>query len=224
MKKWILTLVLVFIPFFMCSCGGPNLEAQCKNNISDIRYNFFSGESDSWNISLTTGKRESPYVLDGKSEQLVDFGILSITPKNLDIYGVFTYLIEIDDLKFEGEFEKSPFDNSFAADIGSMCSNEAEIFVYISDGQNEEVGKLSCISKEFFVDAETSLQICINEYSEDIKEFLSNCEFEIYIKIITDMNSVSNDKFWYVMFLKDNGEFFSFIVDPIKSEIIAKNL
>ena len=223
MKKIFYMLAIVFVvPFIFCSCG-QNIHQKCKNNLADLRYNYFEAETENWAVSLTSGMRESPYNIDGISSDLVEFTIVTIVPKTSKINIGYAYQVDINEESFEGQFEKSPYDDSYAVDLGVKVEDEDEIYVYINDGQSSEVAKLECISKNFQLTAEDALFLAVDNATTEINTNLKN-NFEVYVKIITDVNKQFNDKFWYVLFVDEEDNEITVILDPNSGEIILKKV
>lgn len=216
-----LLLVLVCSIFF--SACEQDLTKTYKSHLADFRTTFFEGQTENFAVTFTTGLREEPYNLDGTAFPLVDFGVLTIYPNANCSKTSFKFSIEIDGEPTEGDFEKSPFDNSFAADIKKQVSCDAEVFVYIKDGQMVEVCKLNCVSKQFAIDAEKAVLVAIDDGGAALKEFLKNTNFEIYVKVIVDLNGNLSEKFWYVMFLREDQAEYAVIIDPNSSKILTKS-
>ena len=78
MKKIIYFIMLLASTLFLTACGGTPLEL-CKQNLSEVRYNVFAGNTDNYTATFMSGKRENPYVVNGKHEKVVDFGLLTVT-------------------------------------------------------------------------------------------------------------------------------------------------
>lgn len=220
---YILFLGLLGVCLIFFSGCNSDLKTECEKHIADIRNNYFEGKTDSFNVSFTSGKRESPYVLDGIANPLLDFGILTIYPNQASQDKAYLFCIEINGESLEGEFEKSPFDSSYAKDIERQCSDDCEIFVYIKDGTKVEIAKLECVSKAFALNSNKALQIAIDDGGQTLLNFLTDQNYEIYIKIIADGNKMFEEKFWYVMFLREDGEEYTIILDPNSSNVLAKN-
>lgn len=221
-QKFSFLIVVMMCATLFCACD-TDLTKTYISHIADIRTTFFEGQTENFIVTLTTGQRESPYVLDGIANPLMDFGILTIYPKSTVQNSSFTYCIEIAGEAKEGEFEKSPYDSSFAADIERQVPENAEIFVYIKDGATVEISKLECVSCRFAIDSNKAVKIAIESEKQSLTEFLQNSNYEIYVKVVADNSGEIGEKFWYVMFLREDGKEYAFIIDPNSCAVLAKN-
>lgn len=216
-------LALIFLSTVVFSACDTDLTKTYKSHLADFRNTFFEGKTENFAVTLTTGLREEPYNLDGFLNPLVDFGILTIYPSLNVENASFKFCIEIDGNAVEGDFEKSPFDSSFAADIKKQCNEGSEIFVYIKDGQVVEVCKMNCVTSAFAIDAEKAVLLAIEDGGAELVDFLKGTNFAIYVKVIVDLNNDLSEKFWYIMFLREDKKEYVIILDPNSSKILTKN-
>ena len=227
MKKTKFILVFIFFFSFLIFYGcKDNINILVQEKISEVRFNLFSISSDEISINFTSGFRENPYILNGKSENKKEFGVITVkflkeqenksTPPN--------FVITINDMDFDGEFELNPFDQTYCSDIETYVLDDSSIFIKIMWGEYSFEGELKNISKTFNLSSKKALNIFIKEYNKNIKSLIkNNIDFEVYVKIINDP-SINLDKYYfYVCLITTHGESMSIIIDPISQEILAKN-
>ena len=219
--------IFSFLGVCMCAalvfggCQVSSLE-NYKNQVSDIRENYFAGQSDNFYASFTSGMRESPYSFDGKSEEKVEFGVLTIAPKQALANTMLGYTISIDDQKYSGFFEESPFDNSYSADIEQKVDDSAKITLTVTDGQKEENISLECVSCNFQINAENALDLAYNELKEDLQTLCQDKGYEVYVKIVADLTQNVQDKYWLVLFCCECGDNISAIISTTDGTCLAK--
>lgn len=219
--------IFSFLGVCMCvalvfgGCQVSSLE-NYKNQVSDIRENYFAGKSDNFYASFTSGMRESPYSFDGKSEEKVEFGVLTIAPKQALANTMLGYTISIDDQKYSGFFEESPFDNSYSADIEQKVDDSAKITLTVTDGQKEENITLECVSCNFQINAENALDLAYNELKEDLQTLCQDKGYEVYVKIVADLTQNVQDKYWLVLFCCECGDSISAIISTTDGTCLAK--
>ncbi len=214
---------LLFFGLMFSGCSSDMLSIS-KGKISDVRNNYFQGQTDNWYVSFSSGVRESPYVLDGVSRDKVEFGVVTIMPKNAQKQKSFTYIVGVNDLEYSGEFEACPFDESYAGDIAKQVADDAVIFVTITDGGKEEVANMTCVSCGFAVSAEKALEFAVNEVGTELQELKKNQDFEVYIKIVADITQVVEGKYWFVMFLCESGDSINVLINPTTGECEIKKI
>lgn len=219
----VLILILLCIPFFGCS---NNLRTLVQNKLSEVRYNLFMACNDEIIVKFSSGFREDPYILNGKSENKKEFGI--ITVKFLKPISNKTslpsFVITISDMDFDGEFELNPFDQTYVQDIETFVLDESSVYIKISFADFSFESSLKNVSKDFAISHKDALNTFVNTYQKEIQQILkSNHDFEIYVKIINDPSLEIDKNYFYVCLISTIGESFSMVIDPQNGNILAKN-
>ncbi len=224
LKKFFL---LVFIcPLFLFGCNNANLKAIVNEKLSEVRFNLFSASSDEINIKFTSGFREDPYILNGKSENKKEFGVITVKfLKNLPNTNASpNFVITIEDMDFDGVFELNPFDQTYVQDIETFVLDDSNVTIKIMFGELNFETSLKNVSKEFSINHKDALNIFIKEFEKDINLLLKNGkDFEVYVKIISDPNFSLDKNYFYVCLISNSGISFSLIIDPLSGQILAKN-
>ena len=223
-KKFFL---LIFIcPLFLSGCNNANLKAIVNEKLSEVRFNLFSASSDEINIKFTSGFREDPYILNGKSENKKEFGVITVKfLKNLPNTNASpNFVITIEDMDFDGVFELNPFDQTYVQDIETFVLDDSNVTIKIMFGELNFETSLKNVSKEFSINHKDALNIFIKEFEKDINLLLKNGkDFEVYVKIISDPNFSLDKNYFYVCLISNSGISFSLIIDPLNGQILAKN-
>lgn len=207
---------------FFVGCSQDVLK-QCQPKISDERQNYFEGESQNYYVSFSSGIRESPYILNGKSEQKVEFGVVTIKPKNFVGDESITYNVCANNDEYIGEFERSPYDDTYAGDINKKVDDDCVLVIKINNGSGEEQAVMTNISKTFKINSQEALLIAINGARDSFSSFKQK-DFEIYIKIVADFTNKITEKYYLIMFLDVDGNSINVIVNPITCECEIKKL
>ena len=223
-KKFFL---LIFIcPLFLFGCNSANLKAIVNEKLSEVRFNLFSASNDEINIKFTSGFREDPYILNGKSENKKEFGVITVKfLKNLPNTNASpNFVITIEDMDFDGVFELNPFDQTYVQDIETFVLDDSNVTIKIMFGELNFETSLKNVSKEFSINHKDALNIFIKEFEKDINLLLKNGkDFEVYVKIISDPNFSLDKNYFYVCLISNSGISFSLIIDPLSGQILAKN-
>lgn len=209
--------------FLFLGCGS-DLMTDCEKRVSDIRENYFQGQTENYFVSFSSGMRESPYELDGICNEKVEFGVVTIVPKKTEEQKGLTYIVSVNDKEHSGEFETSPFDDSYAGDIGVKVGASDVITIKISDGSSEEIASMTCVTCDFDVDALSALQLAVEEVGNNLQDLMVHKNFEIYIKVVADIKQVVENKYWLVMFYCECGEFVNVIINPETGDCEVKNV
>ncbi len=217
----VLVALLVASVVLLVGCGDKKLTEIAKNSISELHLNYFSGNTENYNIAMWSGLREEPYSQDGVKGDLVQFCVLSIVPNSLADVQAVEYTAEVNGQTYSGVFERSPFDRSFASDLKIALNDTDEIFVYLILNGETEIAKLTCISSQFVITSTQALDIAVAHFlanEEAVQKFASGVEGQCKI-ISTDLNL--GIYFWYVAFINPQNERVAVVIDTKSGEIVA---
>ena len=95
---------------------------------------MFVANDDIYTVTLSSGKREQNYSLDGVVNPLVDFAVLTIARNNSNPLANdnYSYTITINDQVLSGNLIKSPSDNSYSVDLKINVPDDAIVNAKIS--------------------------------------------------------------------------------------------
>ena len=162
MRKILCFIAIILSGIMLVGCG--NVKQDKVNLVShfiEIRKNLFVGEDANYYVTLCTGQREQDYALDGTVNKLIPFGIVTIARfdnkiLNQDSYQ-FTLVVNGENLT--GLLEKSPYDNTYSADIEQAIADDAQIMLQlVIDGANFSK-ELTNISSTFSINKDNLVSI-----------------------------------------------------------------
>lgn len=223
MKKILLASIVVTIVFAFCGCGASTTDLALEN-MAEVRYNIFLGENETFVATFMSGKRESPYVVNGVCEKQVEFGMLTIKYKTSDMPTVAKYEVAIGDNVYSGNLEYNNYESTLMADIQHVVSDDANITVKVVTNSDEKTCTLDSKTKGMEITWRTALDIAMESLGDAVKSYISKGKFngEVYVKIITDLNGSFDDYYWYVSIVGTNGKTNSVIINTKSGEVIAK--
>ena len=224
MKKILLGALLILMTVVFSACGADKIDL-VKANIAEVRYNVFSGENEEYTATFMSGERENPYIVNGVKEDIVEFGMLTIKYKSSDMPIVAQYTLKIDEQEFKGNLEYNKYDGTLMVDIGKIVSDNAVIELTVTTDNGDSKCTISPKTENLEITWASALEIAVEEFGDEINDFITKGNFngEVYIKIITDLNSSFDDYYWYVSIVGSNGNSMGVIIDPHSGEVIAKN-
>ena len=221
MKKSILFLPVLILTLIFGACG-IDLHNQLKSNVSETCTCYFVGETNDYYVNLFSGEREKTYKLDGISTQSTQYALLSVKCKTKQDNNEIQFSIEINNETTEGVLSANPFDNTIEADIQKTLNCDDEIYVYIKCGDNTQVANLKCISKDFFVNSDTVLDVAIDEVLNQNTQFDPNKKYECFIQVLNKDDS-AHQYFWIVSIVSSEGDVYNIIIDTTSGKVLAKN-
>jgi hypothetical protein len=228
MKKKICVLFILavcIISFSACGKSKLNLE----DYVIEKRENLFVACDDLYSVSFSTGLREKEYNFDGIKNELVPFGVLTLSRnENLPLANdTYSYIVTINDQTYSGFLSKSNTDNSYVTDLEVNTIGDESINVQISFTGYTFNKNLENISSQFQVDGSTALKITKEQLHENIENILSdkNVKIEIVMKMMKDYsNKDLKNYYWYVGIISTNGETLGILIDANNGDIIAKKV
>lgn len=226
-KKLLIFTLLAVCVLGLTACGKSSINL--GDYLIEERDNLFTANDSLYNVSFSSGMRESDYNFDGVITDKVEFGVLTLMRNDAEALANdnYTYIVTINEEKFTGLMEKSPVDNSYAVDLGVKVSNDATIVVSINFTGYTFNQTLVNTSNDFSVDKNTALEIANNELKEDVKNITSdkNTKIEVVMKILKDYSTEDlKNYYWYVGVVSSNGETLGILIDANSGEIIAKKV
>lgn len=217
-RKISLLVAISIMALLLASCGS---QSSLKNNISELRKNYFHSENESYYVSLTTGTRENPYISDGKYEgNLTEFGLIEVKLFDKLFSGeTISYKMTIDNIIIEGVLEKNPFTSTFMDDIERDVDDISKVYLVLDYGEKEELC-LQNKSINFTIDYKEAIDIASSAMSEKFKEKDIDFNGETYLKLIHD-NSSHNTFFWLFTAKNRDLKTYSIIIDVENGQIVV---
>ena len=225
-KKKIIALILfMFCLLTFTACGSNNVDL--SKHVIEKRENLFVASDNLYSVSFSTGTRENKYNFDGVVNEMVPFGILTLTRNNNTPLAndTYSFIVTINDKTYSGFLENN--NNSCSADLEVNTIGEESINVSISFTGYTFNKNLENISKDFQVDSNSALKVTQKELKKDIKNLISdsNVKFEVVMKIMKDYSSENVKKYyWYVGIISTNGDTMGVLIDANNGEVIAKKV
>lgn len=223
MKKLFFCLWMIALCVFPLTACKVNVKSDVIDNMSDIRYNIFAGQTSHLSASLMCGMRENPYNYDGVHKKVTEFGVVTVSIKNLDKQESYNYTLNIGDNKITGFLEENPYDHTFMTDIEKIIDCENAVYLSV-EGVAENV-QLICESKNWQIQYKNAIDIAYNNLEQDFVALYDKKKFkaECYLKIVHDQNNVSNPYYWCFMVVGQNGEAKSVIIDVNNGLVVTKS-
>ncbi len=215
-KIYVVLLCAILCIFSFVGCK-ETIEESIGQNVSEYRQNFFMGVGEKFSATFTDGKREQEFITNGEKTSLVDFGVIVIKTQSLSQKN---FVFKINDEEVSGTLEVNPFDNTFVADIKQTVDKDDTLTLSFD---NESI-TLICLSKDWKINHNNALDIFVHKNKEKLATYYNNNNFEgeIYIKIVSDRQDMSNI-YYYVLCITKNGDIIANLIDVSTGEILQKS-
>lgn len=224
MKKIICGLLLC-CSVLLVGCGASNKKTAdyIGNHIIESRNNLYMGQDDKYYATFCSGEREEPYDLDGVVNEKVPFGIVTLAKHDSSKLSNDEYIftITINGESVSGTLLKSPYDNTYSADIEKAVDDNAEISLEVNINGTAFSQNLYNENKNFEVNQAKAIEIASKELSSALEDMSTA---EAMIKILKDYSGENNRYFWYVGLVGDDGKTAGVLIDAHTGEIVSVKL
>ena len=229
MKKVLLILSLLMCAVAFVGCGsGKKAETNFNNHLIEVRNNLFVAEDDTYYAIVCTGQREQDYALDGVVNELVPFGIVTLARLDNEMLKLdeYPFTLVVNGENITGSLEKSPYDNTYSADIEQVIADDAEISLQLVVDGNNFSQTLSNISSSFGVSKDRAISIACDELKDSVKGLSKEKGnySEAFVKILKDYSGESNRYYWYIGIISPEGKTSGVLIDSTSGDIISKKI
>jgi len=214
-------LSFTFLFSIACTACDPPFS-RLGHLVSELRDNIFIGTSDSFSVSIITGRREDPFIMDGVVGETRDFTLITLTPLT-DTCGNFSFEVTIGGTQFKGDFLAHPFSNTISAEIQARAlQTEIALTIKCSSGTQESLFAKSVLTEQMIC-AEEALKIAENKLRYSLETIKVNGELqaEIYIRLMANPIDNSGGYHWYVAFVASRDIIFAVLIEPISMQVVA---
>ena len=221
-KKLAAVLLFCFVLFALAGC--VNFNTQLENVVSEIHERVLHGRSDAFDVTVTVGKIEEDFVLDGIKTGLKDFTSFRVQAVgNADGYKELGISYRYNDQSVEHDLEKNPKYGVWTLILNSAINTDALDVVIFTDKDNfivptekVDMGNFSPLDKlkEKFKDELMT--------THDGKKF--NCEISMrFVKSHGGQGTDDECKFfWFVVVHTPKRDSFGIMVDAETGKVISQ--
>ncbi|MBQ3502414.1 MAG: PepSY domain-containing protein [Clostridia bacterium] len=229
MKKVLIILSVLICGVALVGCGnGSKNETNFNNHLIEVRNNLFAGQDEVYYATVCTGEREQDYALDGVVNNLIPFGIVTVSRLDNEMLDndQYQFTLVVNGENIEGTVEKSPYDNTYSADIEQIIPNDAELILELNIDGDKFSQTLTNVSNTFSVSKDNAISIACEELKESVKGLSKEqgAYSEAFVKILKDYSGESNRYYWYVGIISPEGQTAGVLIDSNSGEVISKKV
>ena len=204
MKKYLLCFVFIFTLFGFFGCQKNSI----KNNMSEKTEIYFFARCGAGKGSISVGKREQPYIINGTHTKNVDFSLI-ILKFNKIFEKEIEAEINVNKKKDKIILELNPLNSSYMMDLGYALNKDDEISIsfqeYTFDFEN--------IGNDFQVDSAKAIEIGQKHFEDVITNLTSKNSFngECYLKVMT--RDDEEKLYWLFTIVDTKGNEYNLIIN-----------
>ncbi len=223
MKKFLIALVFVVFSCVLTACS-KSPDDLINKAMSEVTYRYFSYENDDFSLSISVGKRENPYFVDGVHHDTVDFSLIVFKDKQFKLTenSLVCQLI-IAGQNNEITLEYNPIADAYMYDLGYEIKNNDKVdFFY-----NGKIYETTLLSESFGISTTKAIEIASKEFNDLIKKYTSNNKLqgECYLKVLGERGNRNSDQlFWCFTFVANDNTSYNLIVSVEDGIILASDI
>lgn len=216
MKKSILFAFLLTFSLIFVGCDSANSKL-AQNNTSEITEQYYFGQNENYSISVSVGRREEPYMMDGFSNKKVDFSLIILKDKTQQLKDNFIQvtLFENGDEK-QISLQYNPLSGAYMYDLGYKTHGKLE-FQLNGLSLTVEKQNFAVTSGMAFSLACKEADCLLVSYKKEGKLF-----GECYLKILGEKES--GEIYWCFTFLGVDLRSFNLIISTSECKIVSSDL
>ncbi len=221
MKKFfVFAFMLACVGMFVGGCGKKTSD-YVKENMSEKTEVYFFGETTEVYATLSSGKREEVYLMNGKSEKNVDFALLTMNFYNETFGNLLKVSLDVNGEKSEIEMELNALNSTYMVDLEKKFVGDESITIEYMD----ETIVLSNLSKDFGISADKAIEIASKQLSKQIKKEkkLSALNAECYLRVLDKRANNFQDMFWVFTVVNTKNETYSVVISTVDGSVLSKS-
>jgi len=189
--------------------------------MSEITNVYFYGECEDFYCSISSGQRETAYLMDGKSGDVTDFALLSLNLSEARATTILKLSVLIDGAEEEKEVEINSLSSAYLVDLERALTGKENISI-VFEGKTLQ---LSALSNNFEIDSNKALEIAADQLEEKIllKKKYNNLNAEGYLRILDKNANDFDSVFWCYTVLNIDNESYSIIISTVDGSVLAKS-
>ncbi|MBE7075099.1 MAG: hypothetical protein E7376_03895 [Clostridiales bacterium] len=221
MKKILCIILLSSLLFCISGCSNQIADL-IKENMSDLRINYFVGENENMFANLSCGYREQTFAYDGISTQKVECGVLSVGFNTIYSYSSISVILIVDNIEQEYVLQHSPYENVYMVDIEKILTEENIISLKLKNSANEL--SLNNVSNSWNVQYDKALNIAGTTLQDELNLLYFNGKFnaEGYLKIVSKKDFEKT--YWYFSYIDRSGNSNSLLIDVQTGEVTKREI
>lgn len=222
MKKKIALIVCIVL---LVSCTAALLAA-CDNKTgaeaSDVSRSvsaLYTGGGEDFVVSIEQGRREDPFIADGKVSEVKDFVELTVTPLSVNTYEEIAYVIS-DGAENGQTLSGTLTGNTFGEFRTEMPLGFVPASITLTAGEQTSEFELSNVL-DGTLTAEDAVNVAKKQFAERIaaEEAEGKAAREIYVKLITGDRETY---YFYVSFIGEGTDYWAALINPADGTVVSE--
>lgn len=219
-KKAFLCFGLIVVCLSVVGCTKTT-EDFVFGNLSEYTQIYYFGENENFYSTLSIGKRESDYLMNGKSGNCVDFSLLCVHLEQSVSSQTIVVTLKVNGEESQKELELNTLNDVYMIDLETIFTADENIEIKYNDSQI----KLNPLSSDFSVDYKKAIKIASKELEDKIllKKSFSSLNAECYLRVLDKKANNFDGMFWCFTVLNVSNESYSVIISTENGSILAKS-
>ncbi len=219
MKKTYVILITVMLAIVACGCESAMEKREAS--LSELRDEVLVGGDENVTITLNSGNRENPYVIDGlPSSERTDFSVITVDG-SFNGEEELGYVLRVGEQSYEGKLQKHPFKNSYSTELA--VRSPSTVTITLSGANFAGNYELKSVITDATISANEALEIAEERLKNSIKRMTvdGRLNAEVYVRLLKNPISASGGYFWYVAYVPEKYSVYAVLIHSETREIAA---
>ncbi len=214
-RKFLLAFLSASLLFSFSACGKRNGDF---SRVSDLVSALYTGENPCYTVTVSAGKRESPFLADGKAGEPYPLFSVRFTPLSSFSEGEeFSVAVTLGGKTYAAKATFSPAATYLFANLSVPGIPDGDFLVTIyRNGESQSVEMHRILTD---VSPKSAISAAFDALESDLKPHLVKGKFtgEIHARL----TAVESAVYWFICFIPENGESLSALVDGKTGAVLA---
>lgn len=214
-RKILLVFLSASLLITVSACRKRDTDLSC---VSDLVSALYTGENASYRVTVSAGKRESPFLADGKTGDLYPLFSVRLTPLSPCSEGEeFSVSVTVNGRTFAEKARFSPAATYLFCNLNVSENPPDDFWVTIyRNGESQSVEMHRILTD---VSPKSAIAAAREALKGDLSPYHLKGKFtgEIHARL----TAVESSVYWFISFIPENGESLSALVDGKTGAVLA---
>ena len=208
-------LILVLAVTALAACNKKGDDA-LPDDVSRSVTALYTGENENFAVTVEVGRRENPFIADGKATDVKDFAEITVVPLSSNDYTEISYTLTADGANLAGTLTGNNF-GEFRQEIPLEFCPAA---ITVTTGETSVEIELADVLESKMTSADI-INIARKEFADRIAAESADGKpsREIYVKLISGDRATY---YYYVSFIGEGIDYWALLLDPATGNVVSK--
>lgn len=216
-KIVVIILAIALLAVGLTACNKNKTADEEYSNVSRSVSALYTGESETYSVTVERGMRENDFIADGTATDVRDFAEITVTPLKVHDYTSIGFSLANGATSLSGTVTSDDF-GEFKVSLSEL--DFQPLSVTLSVGEAVETVDLQNVLENKLTSSDV-INIAKTEFADRIAAESQGGALsrEIYVKLITGDRE---NYYYYVSFIGEGVDFWALLINPETGAVISR--